>query len=332
MLPIPMISKVINENEADFIYTVGITSNLQNLRKYNKDGDLLLSKWQGSGINISAFSVLVDSLNNFYMAGFRAATSFPGDPFTFRKYDSNGNLLWEVDTDRAIRINGLSIDTFDNLYVCVGSGNGIKDSLRKYDSNGNLIWNLELDSVVVSVNIFNNIYVVNTFTGNIDKYDVNGNYISSIIYGFIGVIDGINDIATDNIGNIYMCAGVVNNLTTRKYNSNGDLIWGVNHGGRVECIEVDNKGNVYTGGVLFNNITTRKYDKNGNLIWSVNHGATVFGIAVDKSGNVYTVGSRVDNLTTRKYDRNGNLIWSVDHGDSVWGVDTFPPNKGVFLS
>jgi hypothetical protein len=332
MLPIPMISKVINQNEADFIYTVGRTSSLQNLRKYDSNGNLLLSKFQGSGTNISAFSVLVDSLNNFYMAGNRAATSVPGDSFTFRKYDSNGNLLWQVDTDRTIRINGLSIDTFDNLYVCVSGASGIKDSLRKYDSNGNLIWNLELDSISVSVNKLNNIYISNTVTGNIDKYDVNGNYISSIIYGFTGVIDGINDITTDNIGNVYMCAGVVNNLTTRKYNNNGNLMWAVNHGDRVECVEVDNKGNVYTGGVLFNNITTRKYDRNGNLIWSVNHGATVFGISIDKAGNVYTVGSRVNNITTRKYDSNGNLIWSVDHGDSVWGVDTFSPNKGVFLS
>jgi hypothetical protein len=79
---------------------------------------------------------------------------------------------------------------------------------------------------------------------------------------------------------IYTGGTIVSNITTRKYDSSGNLIWSVNHGDTVFGIAVDKNGNVYTGGDRASHLTTRKYDSSGNLIWSVNHGFTVRSVAV----------------------------------------------------
>jgi hypothetical protein len=132
----------------------------------------------------------------------------------------------------------------------------------------------------------------------------------------------IEGIAVDKDGNVYTGGSRINNITTRKYDPSGSLIWSRDHGvSSVQSVAVDKDGNVYTGGNnAFVGQTTRKYNSSGTLLWSRNHGLSVQGIAVDKNGNVYTGAQQTNNLTTRKYDTSGNLLWSRNHGTNVMAI------------
>jgi hypothetical protein len=141
----------------------------------------------------------------------------------------------------------------------------------------------------------------------IRKYDKDFNLLWTINYGS----NSLQDIAVDKNGNVIVVGGIVNTLTTKKYNSSGVLQWSVNHGNTVTCVAVDSSNNVYTGGGIstFGGVsrTTRKYNQNGVLQWSVNHFTTVTAIGVDKNQNV--IAGSTSNLQLRRYNSLGTLSW-----------------------
>ncbi len=140
----------------------------------------------------------------------------------------------------------------------------------------------------------------------------------------VGNCGGINVSFLNYIGpHVYIGGVTSSGNTTRKYDSDGNLLWSLNNGDDVNAIAVDIDGNVYTA--AFDSApdgnTTRKYDSDGNLLWSVDHEEDVNAIAVDADGNVYTGGDATfsqspTSKTTRKYNSTGGLVWSIGDGNS----------------
>lgn len=131
--------------------------------------------------------------------------------------------------------------------------------------------------------------------------------------------DGAGSITVDDSGNVYVTGGSTNlnltvDLTTIKYNSDGDSLW-VRRWNRTPPgnetsfeIIVDCLGYVYVSGS-----STLKYDRNGNLIWESPNNAGAFGgIVIDDFGNVF-VGATNSNFdyVTIKFNNTGNLIWQM---------------------
>ena len=120
-------------------------------------------------------------------------------------------------------------------------------------------------------------------------------------------------ITVDQAGNVYVTGGSQGDLTTIKYNNNGDSIW-VRRWNRVPPgnelsfdIFVDDSGFVYVSGS-----STIRYSPNGNLVWETqNNGGALGGFVLDDSSNAYTGCTTIGfDYRTNKFNRTGNLIWT----------------------
>jgi uncharacterized delta-60 repeat protein len=148
--------------------------------------------------------------------------------------------------------------------------------------------------------------------------------------------DEAKAITTDSSGNIYITgwstgSGTDGDITTIKYNSDGNLEWVNRYNGpdssfdEASAITVDKNGNVYvtgnsTGSGTGSDITIIKYDKDGLTKWERRYNGPgndfdeASAIVVDDNGNVYVAGystgsgTRGD-FTTIKYDHDGNQEW-----------------------
>jgi len=279
--------------------------------------------------------------NYVYTAGLRTGSVLPGG--TTRKYDNDGTPIWTFDHERNLRAIASDLPTTgcgkkSAYHVYTGGDRTGTPSpqftTRKHNSDSTLIWSIDANNDVqaITVDESGNVYTGQEVTGGIfgspvttRKYDSNGTLLWSAAHGISGRVSStVNAIAVDVSGNVYtggnrLANQTPNNLTTRKYDSNGTLLWSLDHGAAVFCIAADGSGNVYTGGVQVSGpVTTRKYDTNGTLLLSLDHGGEVRGITLDESGNIYTVGGSA--FTTKKYDSSGTLIWSVNHGAFVRSV------------
>ncbi|MFH1073777.1 MAG: SBBP repeat-containing protein [Candidatus Firestonebacteria bacterium] len=140
------------------------------------------------------------------------------------------------------------------------------------------------------------------------------------------------------------------NIWTRKYDSNGTVVWTETYNGTAngadygQGIAVDSSGNVYVTGYEWvtgqgYNIWTRKYDSNGTEVWTKTYNGAAndyigYGIAVDSSGNVYVIGSETVtgqgyNIWTRKYDSNGTEVWTKTYNGAVNGDDYYGTGVAV---
>jgi len=124
-------------------------------------------------------------------------------------------------------------------------------------------------------------------------------------------------IAVDDSGNVYVTGssfgGSNVDLTTIKYNSNGDSLWvrrwNRNPPGNESSYDiiVDDSGYIYVSGS-----STLKYRSNGELVWeALNNGGALGGFVLDNSQNVYAgcTTSGFD-YRTNKFNKFGTLVWT----------------------
>jgi len=304
----------------DNVYVAGIVRgsgspyNDYGIVKYDTNGNTLWeTSYNGpSGMGDSVAGIAVDSNGNVYVTGTSDYHKGSSNYATV-KYNSNGNLLWEVVSNSGgmgILSNnwdyatGIAVDGNNNVYVLGSSqnGGGYAYVVIKYDTNGTLLW--------------------------ANKYNGPG-----------GGWDYPNDLVVDGADNVYVTgkspdAAGLNDYATVKFDSNGNLLWASRYNGpqnqddEATSIAIDGSGNVFVTGESNNNYATVKYDSNGMQQWVNRYSGhptdstdAASDIAVDGSGNVYVTGSSKwgsvytggtgYDYVTVKYDTNGNEQWLI---------------------
>ncbi|MBN1215807.1 MAG: hypothetical protein JXA99_10260 [Candidatus Lokiarchaeota archaeon] len=221
-------------NNTDSIYITGYTENY-NINKtysillqYNSTGDL---QWNSTWINPDqsfGSSMIIDSLGDLYLIGTANITDVD-IPYPFLlQYNSSGAILSNKSFVDLPRYNPLGIvkDTNDNLYIAgylhgldITDITDIKVFLFKYNFTGNIIWNKTW--------------------GGVRR-------------------DDVEDIAIDNMNNIYLTGytnnfGDSTNIFLLKYNSTGNLeradILGGSSIDVAFGITIDSHNNIYLTGV-----------------------------------------------------------------------------------
>ena len=181
-------------------------------------------------------------------------------------------------------------------------------------------------------------------------YDYYGNEIWSNIYdGPANGSDMMRDLATDNLGNVYVTGtrhwngGMEYQSVTIKYDSYGNPLWvepytDSDHNCPAS-IDADALGfayvvcEAYDDTAMYFKCIVVKYDPSGQQIWSRNYPDvpdydTYAGdIAADEGGNVYVTGNITSLLTGGfgdlflvKYDARGKQIWSQTYDGAGVGL------------
>jgi len=154
-----------------------------------------------------------------------------------------------------------------------------------------------------------NIYVANTFSNNIQKYNAAGALQWTSIVDSGPVHDASITVSVDGVGNVY-AVSFLQSLpgSIQKYDPNGVLLWSIKTESNLRGGPVDSSGNIYvTGGSASNQLM--KYGSDGTLQWTVpTDPSSNFAIAgaIDGSANVYVINQR----TLQKFDSAGNLVWA----------------------
>jgi len=253
---------------------------------------------------------------------------------TFKRDSSAGSEGFCVTTDK----KGNAIFTcgsFDTTYfgsTLVYSKYGAF-CVVKYDINGNALWVNQCNSIsttsgvgypgagtTICTDILNNVYSCGIFedtaifgstmlvdkaaqTCFLTKYDSKGNvkWAKQSVHPSKSCLGWANSVATDNIGNVYMCGSFHDTCSF----GSSTLI-----------------SNGYT------EIFLAKYDSLGNLIWvrqsiGNTNGSDGIGLGTDGNGNIYmsgffsdtaqfgaqTIKSVATDVFIIKYNPTGNLLW-----------------------
>ncbi|RKZ19969.1 hypothetical protein DRQ18_07185 [bacterium] len=275
-------------------------------------GNIIWADTVDHGNSDYGVSVAVDEDRNVYVLG-EAYISTRWHYF-IGKYDSLGNLLWMDtlgDAGTAVNEGGITIDRRKNVYAAMCYG-GTDYFVVKYDSVGNMVWADTLD---------------------------------------VGGVDRASGVVVDSDFNVYV-TGYTNTLDpyndfyTVKYDSLGNLEWGIYGGGRkAHEIALDSKRNLYvagegTGSTFYSySFYTMSYDSAGNERWTTviysDSGAGAWDVDVDEFCNVYVTGYMYDeednaHCLVVRYDSLGNIIWAdtLDIGDQSWGSGIAVDTKG----
>ncbi len=165
-----------------------------------------------------------------------------------------------------------------------------------------------------------NIYVTDSTSHRVQKFDPTGTYISQ--FGSFGSGDGQfngpQGIAVDSSGNVYVADEL--NSRVQKFDSNGDFVSyiggpaGSDDGefGFVHDIAIDGSGNILV--VDSDNSRIQKFDSDGNYIsqFGNNQFSAAQGIAVDASGNIFVTEYNAHRV--QKFDSAGNFILTFGQG------------------
>lgn len=221
----------------------------------------------------------------------------PTDIF-IAKYDLNGNLNTLVN-DTTCNLYDFATDASENCYALLKIKN--QTVLRKYDSTGNVAWSKTKN--ISSIAVYDNHLYAALGHDTVLKYDLNGNYVSSIIVPNIQ----ITKIKTDFKGSLILTGNKVSDSYIAKYDSLGNFLWDYYVGGTehnpaaISDFDFDEANNVYFTGYYSSQIHTNC----GTL---------------DNKNNVY-------GFFTAKSNSTGQCQWINDQGSRNISVT----QDGVYL-
>lgn len=308
--------------------------------------------------NDEALALVMDRKGNVIVTGFSISNRTGADYATV-KYDNNGDEKWVT------RYNGpgnsfdyplaIAADHKGNVYVTgtIATSTGENEiATIKYDDDGNTKWVQRFNgpglgsdqSNAIAADKKGNVYITGSIVGNGNqsdivtiKYDKNGDSMWVRTYNGPGNgYDKANAIAVDDEGNICITGFSTGNgtgldITTIKYNEDGDVEWVQRYNGsnnstdEAHALAIDSHGNVYVTGSAdqvngnYRDIATIKYNNAGQQQWVAtynrDHEAGT-AIALDDAGNVYLTGvtgpgtEDADNdYVTIKYNSAGMQQW-----------------------
>ncbi len=274
------------------------------------DVEIAVKELWNFSINVgNAYSTGVDSLGNIYVG--------EGEGY-LTKIDSNGNHIWSNNIHNS-PINALAIDYQDNIYI---SGN-TDNIIRKITPDGNQIWAFTKFSTgsirkIVTDN-FGNTYAFNDTTNIIiKKINSSGNEVwSKTILN--SDIEGLNSMAVDNIGNIYI--GGYNlvdypsyDAVLRKLNASGNELWTkiieTDYNAGVKKIVVDGQNNVH----CVSNKKIFKITPNSDVAYIFYHFSEINHLQIDGLNNIYISGYEQE---ISKISLSGDWIWSYPVGNNL---------------
>ncbi|MBI4648577.1 MAG: SBBP repeat-containing protein, partial [Bacteroidia bacterium] len=279
-----------------------------------------------------ANSIAVDGNGNVYVTGASIGINIGKDILTI-KYNNIGEQIWVKEYDSGYANDIGSVVKVDNAGNIIVAGttyniNGNADyKFIKYAPDGSQIctgtYNYGSHDMLQAMTLDNkgNIIVTGaSMSASYDyatvKFDLSGNILWIKRYGS-AITDYPYDIASDDLGNIYVTGTCNNDYVTIKYDVDGIQQWasayyyGANYIDVANAIDIDYKGNVYVTGMSWpatlksGEIVTVKYSPYGIQEWSdtyyyvtntrINQGND---IVVSQNNNVYITG----------YAWNGNNI------------------------
>ena len=313
--------------------------------KFSPAGARLWAKsYNGPASSIDqASELVVDQNGNLFVAGKSLGAGTSND-YALIKYDSNGNQLWVRRYDgpgsNSDEPSDLALDGLGNLYLTGRSwGNNSWDfATLKYSSGGTLLWekrfnqNRDADQATsLAVDVNGNVYITGkSWLWGTDKayrfctvkYNSSGTLLRTKYYQGLFYEHSLPvDLALDKSGNLFCCgtswgAGTSYDLTTLKYDPNGNQIWakrfsGPSGGGDfAAALAIDSNGNVHTTGHQYDKTTradydfaTVKYSSGGSEVWSERYSGPAgidqaVAITADLAGNIYVTGFSDGGLTS----------------------------------
>jgi hypothetical protein len=341
--------------------------------KYDPSGSQFwVRRYNGLGnFGDYAYAIASDDLDNIYVTGASFGSGGNRDYATI-KYDTGGSQLWVEtysgpgnDWDAA---KDIVVDRSYNVYVTgysVGSGTSYDYATIKYSSNGTEIWvkryngpgNLADYAYALALDSSGNIYVTGGSYGTSSGYDFatikyypNGDTAWVRRYnGQANNNDLANDIAVDNLGNIYvfgssMGSGTNYDFVTIKYDSSGNQIWVIRYNGPGNQndgpseewrsrLAVDKDRNVYVTGSsvgvgTYDDYATVKYIQYDSIpfapavsYYTGDAPYSVFSGNLDNDGDVDIASANTYGNNVSILKNNGNGIFQLD---SSFTTDLYP--------
>ncbi len=320
------------------------------ITKTDPQGNLLWAKNFGDNwLYSSGNSILVDSLNNVYVAGkYRGVVDFDfgsgvynlvsnsnsSDIFIL-KLDSNANLIWakSIGSTNADVCHSLAIDGTGNILATggfQGTADFNPDSLAsfnltiggqfilKLDSNGSFIWAKKVEGQALGLSIDCNnqgdVFTTGQFQGTSDFDPGNGlfNMVSNNLYDiFILKLDVNGSFAwAKRIGGVEPEKG-----SSIKVDASGNsyIAGYYDSGSLIDSVDFDpGPGDFYLptgGGFLL------KLNPLGNFIWAKQvSNNIVTSIAIDNFSNIYACGESLSSMFITKIDSASNTLWNKPFG------------------
>ena len=265
-----------------------------------------VEEWRHTVANHDGIMMDIDADDNVFVVG----SSVVGDTVPTRKYNADGDLLWErpyPTADERARASWLAADLAGNVvvsaYLIVGNFNPAGWVVYKYDAAGNLLW-----KDVISVPFGRTVRVETDAAGN------------AYVVGRMGLLNAFGSLTIDTV--------------VIKYAPNGTRLWtrafdggGANTADEPYSLAVSQDGTrvaaVGSSGLQFFAVI---YDSQGNEV-----GRNIqpeLGTAWDAAfgpGNVlYATASRwtietSDQLAVVKLNSSANLLWNRFFSQGVFG-------------
>ncbi|MGH7596888.1 MAG: SBBP repeat-containing protein [bacterium] len=311
--------------------------------------------------NDQATALAVDAAGNVYVTGRSEAANNDYD-FATVKYSASGSQLWlnresgpgsSRDYARAFTVDGAG-----NVYL-TGFSEGVESTTDfatvKFNSEGAQQWAARYNGpgnfydyvADIAVDAAGNVYV----TGESDGVDTRRDY-ATVKYNSAGVQqwaarynapgdlpDSPIALGVDRWGNVYVTGtayyssdGLYTDLTTIKYDANGNEQWIVAYNGSANLSEhasglaIDAIGNIYvTGASSLADGTldylTIKYNSAGGRQWVAHYNGVAnlvdvaVAVAADKFGNVYVTGASRAPATSYDFV---TIKYRADDGKPLW--------------
>lgn len=278
--------------------------------KYDDQGDVAWEKIYNPEANgFGTTGIMVDVNTTGDVVVFLSPGVFETDPLRLKKYDSQGNLLWQTQkTVHSAALYVLLTDDSGNIYIGGSSRENTTDpatqfTLIKFSPTGTELWASFDDSGVAGDNIF----------------AINAGEINSAGEIILTGASGVGTMFSEDV-----------DLAVLKYDGNGTLLsfdsfpqTGKNSSGT--DLLIDQNDNIYINGLTQDKSTYAeemlllKLDSQNAQQWISFYGETgrnVRSYTIDQystgellvSGRSYVVG--LDNkMVLVKFDTNGNQVW-----------------------
>jgi hypothetical protein len=319
------------------------------LLKVNSRGEVRWSRQTGSDLEDNIGSVVVDSEDNIYMAGYTKGTvngepNFGKTDAFLIKWNQEGEKLWakQWGSDLYERANFVAVDKDDNLYVTGGTDGSMENYhnssegffdifISKFNSDGDMEWTKQwgtgphdlADSIVVD-SLNDKIYITGSTEGPLDgnmklgsndvfltKLDLDGNKEWTRQWGSDDTDMGVS-VKVSQSGKVF----VLSNTDGDVFEENEDLL-------------------------PSDQIALTKFTSDGDYewtkLWGGGFNSFALDMVIDSDDKIFVTGSvagefegfvneKYPDAFITKWDTEGNIMWNEQ-----WGNDYTNIGSGIAI-